>query len=190
MSNIKVAFSEFEIKNASIKFNDEEEGTFEKLGCVGSLEEELEILVVTKKCEGVIAKSRSIGTGAGSLTASLHMRYDLFVKAFGMDIEGLADGVYAYGKNSRNKEFTFVAQVKDEDGNVKYVAYPKVIMTNAPTGSIENGVEEIAEIEIEMSLMPDDYGNCKYQAVASELDETIANQWMSAWTPELMQKTE
>ncbi len=178
-------FSNYEIKNASIKFKDGSEYT--KLGCVGTAEEELEVKVVTKNCEGVLAKSVARGAGSGTVTMSLHMKYDLYAEAFGMDQEGLVPGVMAYGRNSRHKEFALVAQVFDEDGNEKLIAYPRCVMASAPTASIENGAEEVAEIEIEINLFADDNGNVKYEAIATEA-EAIAAQWMTAWTPELMKQ--
>lgn len=177
-------FSNYEVKNASMKFADGAEYT--KLGCVGSLEEELEVKVVTKNCEGVLAKSVARGSGSGTLSLSLHMKYDLYVEAFGMDIDGLAEGVYAYGKNSRHKEFTFVGEVYDEDGNKKLVAYPRCVMSSAPACSIENGAEEVAEIEIEINLFPDDNGNCKYEAITEGLGQDILDGWMTNFTPDLV----
>lgn len=186
MASYMSVFSNFEIKNASIKFKDSD-GQFVKLGCVGSAEDELEVKVVTKNCEGVLAKSVARGAGSGTLTMSLHMRYDLYVEAFGMNQDGLKDGVMAYGKNSRHKEFTLVAQVYDEDGNEKFVAYPRCVMSSAPSCSIENGAEEVAEIEIEINLFADDNGNVKYEAINSD-GFALAETWMTSWTPELVKQ--
>ena len=185
-----LGFSNYEIKESSIKFNDAE-GTFIRLGCVGTLDEELECVVIQKKCAGVVQKTRTIGTGNGTLTLSLHMRYDLYVKAFGMESEDLAEGVVGYGRNSRHKEFCFVARVRDEDGNEKLVAYPRCIMASAPKCSIENGAEEVAEIEVEISIFPDEHEYGKYEAVVSGLGsgtEAIASTWMTAFTPELVRR--
>lgn len=118
---------------------------------------------------------------------TLHMNYDLYVEAFGMDQEGLKTGVMAYGRNSRHKEFALVAQIYDEDGNEKLVAYPRCVMSSAPSASIENGAEEVAEIEIEINLFADDNGNVKYEAIAEEAKD-IADTWMTDWTPELMKQ--
>lgn len=180
-------FSNFEIKNASIKFANSETSEYTKLGCVGTAEEELEVRVVTKNCEGVLAKSVARGAGSGVVTMSLHMKYNLYAEAFGMDQEGLATGVMAYGKNSRHKEFALVAEVYDEDGNKKLIAYPRCVMSSGPSCSIENGAEEVAEIEIEINLFADDEGNVKYEAIAAQATD-IADQWMTAWTPELMKQ--
>lgn len=185
MAKYQNAFSEYEIKNSSIKFEDAE--TFEKIGCVGSLEEELEVKVVTKNCEGVQVKSVARGATNGTLNVNLHMRYDLYVQAFGMALDGFKEGVYAYGKNSKHKEFIFVAEVYDEDGNKKLIAYPRCVMASAPSGNITNGAEEVAEIELEINVFADDDGNVKYEAMVSELSADITEQWMSGWSVDLIQ---
>lgn len=182
----KNVFSEYEIKDSSIKFEDSE--TFEKIGCVGTINETLETLTVTKKCEGVVVKSVTRGSGNGELTMSLHMRYDLYVQMFGMEDEALADGVLGYGQNSRHKNFAFVAKVKDEDGNVKYIAYPNLIIQSGLANKIENGAEEVAEIEITVVVQPDENGFAKYEALDILLDQTIKGKWMTEFTPELVKK--
>lgn len=184
MTKYESVFSEFEIKNASIKFADSE--TFTKLGCVGSADDELEVKVVTKSCEGVVVKSVARGAGSGTLNMSLHMNYSLYVEALGMEQEGLKTGVVAYGKNSKHKEFSLVAEIFDEDGVKKLVAYPRCVMSSAPSATIENGAEEVAEIEIEMNLFADDLGNCKYEAIAESLSEDLNSQWMTNWSQELI----
>lgn len=183
-------FSNFEIKNASIKFNDDTAGTFTKLGCVGSADEELAVTVISKNCEGVLAKTVSRGAGSGTVSMSLHMKYDLYVKAFGMDQEGLKDGVMAYGRNSRHKEFTLVAQIFDEDGNEKLIAYPRAIMASAPAFTIENGAEEVAEIEIEINLFADDDGNVKYEVVVDDKNKDSFATWMTNWTSTLVKNAQ
>lgn len=186
MAKYENVFSEYEIKNTSIKFADGE--TFKKIGCVGNIEEELEVKVVTKNCEGVVAKSVARGSGSGTLTISLHMNYALYVEAFGMEQATLKDGIMAYGKNSKHKEFTLVAEVYDEDGNAKLVAYPRCVMSSAPACTIENGAEEVAEIEVEINLFSDEDGNCKYEAVTVGMAEDITEQWLTEWSTQLVKK--
>lgn len=181
-------FSEYEIKNSAIKINDTESTEFKKVGCVGSIEEALDCTTVTKKCEGVVKKTVTRGAGTGEAKISLHMNYNLYVSLFGMDQAGLKEGVYAYGTGSRHKEFCYVAEVMDEDGNIKYIAYPKCSVKTGPANKIENGGEEVQEIEMTFSLYQDDSGNCKYESPAIELGEsdTLKTQWMTAFTPELV----
>lgn len=182
-------FSEYELREMAIKFNDIEEDTFTHADCVGTWEDEGETLTVTKNCRGKVAKKRTTGTGSGTVTASAHWPAALLAKMFDMVREDLVAGVQAYGKDNRHKEFTCVCKVLDEDGNVKYLAYPKMI-ANTNARSIENGSEEVAEKEIEFSYMPDDYGYGVYEVLEKDLSTDtngLKTKWMTAWTPELMQ---
>ena len=51
---------------------------------------------------------------------------------------------------------------------------------------IENGAEEVAEIELTVAVNPDENGFGKYEALDKLLDETIKGQWMTAFTPDLV----
>lgn len=177
-------FSEYEIKNSSVQFG---EGGFLDLGCVGSIEETLDTIVISKRCEGVTVKTRTLGAGTGELTLALHINNDVYVKAFDMERDDLADGVVAYGRNNRHQEFCFVAEVRDEDGKVKYIAYPRCIIKEAPS-KIENGAEEVAEREVTLAIMADEQGNCKYEAIAEGLAEEIKTAWLTAFNYELVKK--
>lgn len=179
-------FSEYELRKMSIKVGDK--GTYKPADCVGSMEESLNTKVITKSCRGVVVKTRVKGDGTGTLTISLHMPYDLYVSVYAMEFETLKEGVVAYGQNNVHPVFSIVCDVFDEDGNEKFKAYPNCIFQSGVARTIENGAEEVAEIEMEVSLMPDEYGNCMYEAVASALtDETVKNTWLTAFTPELVQ---
>lgn len=179
-------FSDFEIDQMNVKF-----GTAEvvAMNCVGSVEEEMTAKVVTKKCRGVTIKNIVRGTGEGTLTISAHVPYDVFKQAFGMELDTLKTGVFAYGTNSKHPEFCLTMHVKDEDGAEKYKAYPRCVCSARPTISVENGAEEVAEVEMTVSVMPDANGNGMYEALAEGLDETIAKAWMSTFTPDLVQVT-
>lgn len=178
-------FSEFEVKNTSIKFAEDDAAI--KVGCVGSLEETLNSKTITKKCEGVVVKSVSRGDGTGELALSLHMKYDLFLKSYGMASDGLKDGVYAYGQNSIHKPFCLTCEVLDEDGVKKLKAYPNCVITTGVTRKVENGAEEVAEMEMTVSVMPDTYGNGMYEAIESKLtDESIKTAWLNNFTPDLV----
>ena len=182
-------FSDYEIRKMSIKVGD---GEFKACDCVGSLEEELNTISVTKKCRGMVAKTRVRGAGDGTLTLSCHMPWDIYVSLYSMDVEGLADGVHAYGRNSVHKTFTIVLDTYDEDGVEKFRAYPACIMTSGLARKVENGAEEVAELEMEISVTPDADGNCVYDCMVSELGEDkngLKSKWMTAWTPELVKAT-
>lgn len=178
-------FSDFEIDKMNVKFADAE--AVVAMDCVGSVEEELTARVVNKKCRGVTIKNIVKGTGEGTLTISAHVPHEIFVAAFGMELETLKQGVSAYGSNNVHKEFCLTMHVKDEDGAEKYKAYPRCICAARPTISVENGAEEVAEVEMEVSIMPDTYGNGMYEALADGLDTAVATDWMDKFTPALVQ---
>lgn len=178
-------FSDFEIDRMSVKFKEAEAAI--SMNCVGSVEEEMTAKVITKMCRGVTIKNIVKGTGEGVLNISAHVPHDIFKEAFGMELDTLKTGVSAYGSNSIHKEFCLTAHVKDEDGAEKYKAYPRCICAARPAISVENGAEEVAEVEMEINVMPDDFGNGMYEALAEGLDETIVSAWMETFTPELVQ---
>lgn len=177
-------FSDFEIDRIGVKFADAEATV--AMNCVGSVEEELTAKAVTKKCRGVVIKNTVRGTGEGTLTISAHVPHEIFKTAFGMALDTLKEGVTAYGSNSRHKEFTLTLHVVDEDGAEKYKAYPKCIFAARPTISTENGAEEVAEVEMTVTIAPDEHGNGMYEALAEGLSEDISSKWMDNFTPALV----
>ena len=178
-------FSEYELRAMGIKFADAE--TYAAANCVGSCEEEMEAKVVTKKCRGVVIKTTVRGTGNGTLAISMHCPKDIYDEMYGMNLDTLIEGVKAYGQNSIHKEFSVTQDVFDEDGEEKFKAYPKCIMMSGKKNKIENGAEEVVEIEMEVSVMPDEYGNGMYEALASELTGTLKTEWMTKFEPSMAQ---
>lgn len=178
-------FSEFELEQLNMKTDSDEK--FVECGAVGTAEEELGVKSVVKKYKGVEAKRRTKGTGAGTLKLSLHMSYDRYNQIFGMKSDSLAEGVATYGQGSSHEVFALTALVVDEDGDKKLKAYPKCTITNAPNRKIENGGEEVAEIEIEIAIMPDKYGNAMYEALYDKVSSDIKSKWMEEFTPDLVQ---
>ena len=178
-------FSEYELKEIGIKFKDGE--AYQKVECIGSCEEEMESRTVVKKCRGIVKKTKTKGTGKGTLKISAHIPYAIYTEAYGMELDTLKEGIKAYGQNSVHKEFAITQLVEDEDGNVKYKAYPNCVIQSGIVRKIENGAEEVAELELEVSVMPDDYGNGMYEAL-KESSTAISN-WMTAFTPAMAQVT-
>ena len=177
-------FSEYLVKKTSIKFNGE--SVYSSMDCVGTNEEELNTKVITKKCRGVVAKTRVIPTGDGTLKLSLHVPYDIFCKAWNLSNADLKQGVYKYGQDSRHPEFTLVQLVEDEDGNQKYKAYPRCIIQTGITRKVENGAEEVALSDIEISIMPDENGNALYEALAENMSSDLQNAWLTSWSVALV----
>lgn len=179
-----MGFSYFEYKDSTAKFAGE--STAKKMGCVGTLNETMNTKTVIKKCEGVTAKSVTKGDGTGELVFTLHIKRDVFVSAYGMESKGLKAGVYSYGQGSTHKEFCHTARVLDEDGVEMFVAYPRCCITSAMAHKIENGAEEVSEFECTASVMPDEYGQGKYEAFASDLDEVTKAQWLNNFSRTLV----
>lgn len=178
-------FSEYELREIGIKFKGGT--TYAKVECIGSCEEEMESRVVTKSCRGVVKKKKVKGTGNGTLKFSMHIPYEIYTEAYGMELDTLKEGVKAYGSNSVHKEFSITEHVFDEDGVEKFKAYPNCVIETGVVRKIENGAEEVAEIELEVSVMPDEFGNGVYEALAAEVDETTKSKWMTAFEPSLVQ---
>jgi hypothetical protein len=179
-------FSDFEIDQLGIGFKSETE--YQNMNCVGSCEEEMETKVITKSCRGIVSKKVVKGTGNGKLKISAHIPWEIYQRFYGMNLDTLIKGVKAYGKNSVHEGFGAVMHVTDEDGAEKYKAYPNCVIETGIVRKIENGGEEVAELEIEASVMPDEYGNGLYEVLAEELEsEDVKAKWMSEFTPELVQ---
>lgn len=181
--------SEYELREMAIKIAGED--TYKHCDCVGSSEEELDVIQITKKCRGVTTKTRVKGAGTGTKSVSAHVPYDMYNKFYDMaNRADLVEGVSGYGTGNVHKEFAMTERVFDEDGVEKLKAYPRCIMLSGPSRSIENGAEEVAELELEINLMPDEYGYCMYETIVSTLPEgsEIATQWMTAFEPDLVKK--
>jgi hypothetical protein len=179
-------FSEYEVREMGMKFKSGTE--YKSANCVGTSEEEMEAKVITKSCRGSVVKKTVKGTGNGTLSLSLHMPYELYIQAYGMNLDSLIEGVHAYGSNSVHESFAITQHVFDEDGVEMFKAYPNCIIESGKAAKTENGAEEVAEIELELSVMPDEYGNGVYQALATELaDSNAKTKWMTDFEPSMVQ---
>lgn len=178
-------YSEFAIKKSSIRFHGDT-APAKIVGCVGSCEETMNVKNIQKKCEGVVVKNVIRGDGTGELKLSLHMKYALFTEAYGMEFEGLKDGVHAYGRNSVHKPFCFTCETLDEEDDPKLKAYPNCVITSGIARKIENGGEEVAEIELTIGVAPDEEGQGLYEAIVSDIkDEELKTKWLTEFDSEL-----
>ena len=187
----QTVFSEYEAKETSVRFDGDTKSS--RAGCVGSIEETLESKTITKKCEGIETTVAVKGTGKGELKLSLHIPYEIYTKMYGMNLDTLIKGVNGYGQSSVHNKFCLTTRVYDEDGNEKLKAYPNCILTEGVSRKIENGSEEVAEIELTVAVNPDAEGFGMYEAIVSDLDastkETTVNTWLENFTPDLVHVT-
>ncbi len=180
-----MVFSEYEVRAIGFKF--EGESDYAKVDCVGSCEETMNTRVITKKCRGVVKKKVVKPDGTGVVKLSLHMPWDIYVKLFGMEDEKVKDGIKTYGINSKHGVFSMVQDVFDEDDNEKLKAYPNCVVETGRATKTENGAEEVAEMEVEITISPDEYGVGAYEALVSELsDNTLKSNWMTKFAPSMV----
>ena len=100
-------------------------------------------------------------------------------------------GVIGYSRSSVGASGALTFDVYDLGReNHKLVAFPNITFTDGLKFTIENGKEEIAEIEVAFSALFDANGYCYYEALAgqADLEEAIKTGWNSRFAPELVKK--
>lgn len=182
-------FDAVTITNASIQFFEngtQQEGT--KFGCVGSVTGETEMRDISKLCEGVEAKKISKPIKMNN-TVNAHIPVQVARDFFGMTNKDLKPGVWAYGTLSKGKKFVFTADVIDEfEDIVKLIAFANCSNSTGFRIQIENGADQVAQLELQFSALPDSNKQFYYEALVAELeDTTIAEQWHTTFTPELVE---
>lgn len=180
-------FSEYEYRQIGIRIGAAEKATL--VHCIGEVEETMTVKTVTKRCRGVVRKQRTRGTGAGTLKITGHWPYDLYCKIFDMNREGLEDGVHAYGEGSLHPTMCVTADVFDEDDVEKVKAWPNCTVTSDMTRKTTNGDEEVAQVDLELAIMPDDDGEGLYEGLVDELGSSIAQQWMESFSASMVKKS-
>lgn len=183
MPNNMTVFSEFEARSMSFIFAP---GDVYNVQCIGKVECKASIRNITKNCRGTVAKKRTRPTGEGTLKVTAHLPYELYRRLHNMTQTDLSAGVYAYGKPNLHPEVIVTADIYDEDDNEKYRAWPRCTVSTGASQSIENGGDEVAEVELEIGYMPDTYGYGFYEALADDLSSTIKTAWMNNWSVGLM----
>lgn len=181
----KEVYSEFGISKANVRFEGDTEQA-SPFGCTGSIEETANVKVIQKKCEGAIVKEVVHPDGTGEIKLNMHIKYPVYCKAFGMDNEKLKTGVRSYGIGSVHKHFCYTAEVSDEDNEKKLIAYPDCVIVDGSTRKIENGAEEVAEVELTLHYLPDDNGQGKYEALTKDIDENTAAKWLKEFSSDLV----
>lgn len=175
-------FSEYEVRQANVTVGEK----MWEIKCVGKWEEEMEVQKTVKKCRGKVAKQRTRGTGSGTCKATCHMPYECYYALHGMDSDGLKAGVKGYGTDSLHPVALVTLDVYDEDDVEKLKAYPCCTAVSGPARSVENGAEEVAEVELELGVSPDENGFGMYEALAEGLDSQVKSGWMGAFSTALV----
>lgn len=184
-------YSMFECDQLALKVAGDNEYTRDD--CVGKITIERETKTVTKKCRGVTKKRKTKPTGNGTITVSLHIKLALYRKINAMTNKGLQPGVYGFSNiESLMPEVSIAARVMDEDDEPMFLGFPRCKVEEINSTEIENGGEEVAEVEMKLSYMPDDNGIGEYQALAAELTGEVLNadNWMTSFSSELAQASD
>lgn len=178
-------FSEYDITKWGIQFPDDAEATI--MDTLGTAEETMEVRTVTKNKRNMPWKTRTKATGAGEVKVTAHIREDVYGQMFGMYVDGYKDGVMAYGTLSVHSQFCMTETVEDEDGNVKLKAYPCCTVKEGISRKVETNAEEIAEVELTISVDPDNDGIGMYQVIVQEdTDESMVESWMKNFDSSLV----
>lgn len=182
-------FDQYKVTNGGVqwKATDGTTSTGVKFGCTGELSVETEIKTIVKTCEGDEVLSVDIPTKmTGTFTG--HIPVDVFRKAFGIDTKGLKKGVYAYGTDSRPGNGVMTWDVFDIFEEIKkMLAFPNASVSGGLTWSLQNGNEEIVEIEMALTFLKDENSKFYYEAFESEVEDAdVKAKWHTAFTPELV----
>lgn len=190
MAKTVETFDAVSITNGSAQFFEGgQQQPAKKFGCLGTVEGETELKELVKLCEGVeVAKSTK--PLRHTLTISAHIPIPVVRDVFGLTNDGLKPGVYKYSKKAQGKKFVFTADVIDEFENItKLIAFPNCVSATGFTFTVENGADEVAEMEVELTAYPDSHGNLYYEALTSELDDpSISDTWHSQFDYTLVEK--
>lgn len=185
-------FDAVSISNASIQFIKNGTQTPGKpFGCIGKLEGETELKEIIKKCAGVEVK-KTTKPQKMTISVSGHIPVAVVRDLFGLSNDGLKAGVYSYGADSKGLPFVFTADVVDEfEDVVKHIAFTNCASSVGLKISLENGADEVAEMELEFTAMADVNRKFYYEAFADEItDQTLLTKWHSEFKPSLVTGTQ
>ena len=134
-------------------------GTVMDLGCTGALSGTTVVKTITKVCEGVPVKEKSIPQYM-ELVFRGHLYVETYRKLFGFKADETILTQHAYGTHSRNASGVFAWESENMEGDfIKTMSFPNAVVTNGYAFNIENGVEEIAEVELSIKAMADANGD-------------------------------
>ncbi|TGB04690.1 phage tail protein [Halobacillus salinus] len=193
MPTVVETFDPTKITNASAQFknSDGTQGEGEKFSCIGSVEGETTLKELIKRCEGVEV-GKKVKPEKMELTVTGHVPVVIVRKLFGLSNQDLKEGVYKYSQSSVGQDFVLTADVIDEFEDVtKLIAFPNCTSTNGFGFSLENGGDEVAQMEVTLTAYPDAMKNLYYEVLVSELadDSTVPDTWHTAFDYTLVETT-
>lgn len=134
---------------------------------------------------GVVTEERLI-IDKMNMTFRGHMPVGVLRDVFGLTDKGLVTGVYGYGKSSISGKGNLTFEVKDMyEENTKLIAFPNISWTGGMTINLENGLDEVAEVEVTFSALADENGFFYYET----FEKTVTG-WTKEFTSELVASPE
>lgn len=171
------------IEQASLQFGSD----VDVIQCMGSLNGTTEMRVLTRTCKGV---QSSIATPQKLIvTMTLFMPVETARDLYGLESQGLKDGVYAYSATSKSKEFAFVARFRDDfEDKQKIIAIPKGRATSGLNFSADDEQTDLAKLTLEFEASLDEMDNLYYEAMIGTggITETEAKKWEQGFTSALV----
>ncbi|MBC1605658.1 phage tail protein [Listeria rocourtiae] len=157
-------------------------------GEFSKFEGEATIKPIVRKAEGVpveqVSKPDFI---EGTITG--HILVETARKLYGLSTEGLKEGVWAYGASSKTANFALTAEEQDMYGNGRLVGFANMTITGGIKWSLENGSEEVAEVEIPVQAMKDSSKNLRYDALILDIkDAETVEKWHTDFSPDMVKK--
>lgn len=187
MTEIK-EFDAVRVKNVALQYSDgTETDMFE---CMGAIEGETEMRKIVKRCGGTTLKSISRPI-EHNLVLNGFAPVSAIRNIFGISNKDLKEGVYSYGVDSKGKTFCLTADVIDEFEDItKVMAFPNSNSASGFRFTVDNDADELAYVELEFDVNPDEVGQFLYEAFVDEIDEEVKSEWHTGFSRELVEAIE
>lgn len=169
-------YSEFELEQQYIKVAGAD--SYINISCAGTCKVTKTVKKATKKCRGVVKKCKPKVT-AVDLEVSAHIPRNIYNDICGLNTEGLKKGIYATNRRNTFKEFSLTQDIRNEDDKSMLKAYPNCILSEAPEISIDNSSDEVAEVTLKISVMPDEYGTFEYEGLKDDMESEVQSAWLT-----------
>lgn len=179
-------FENYKIQEGSLIFGDNPAVGF---GCIGTVDATANVQEVEKKCEGItVKKIKRVNNMTVAITG--HVKIPTARKIVGLSNEGFKTGVYGYGTDTFSNPFIFTAKVIDMDGNIKYIAFPKLEDVKGLSVKVNNDVTEIEMDDLEFTALKDSNNMFYYEMYDSESEDAdLKTAWLTNFTPDLVKQT-
>lgn len=156
--------------------------------CVGKIDGTTKMHETVKKCGKTEVKSISKPIEM-ALKIKAHVPMAIFRDFYGLSHdERLKKGIYSYGAGSKGKNFSLAVQVEDEyEDEKKLLGFLNCTSSSGLTFSVENGADTVADLELDVKVMIDEFNDFYHEAFLSELnDQDTADAWMAKLNPDVL----